>query len=188
MAQNSVDLAGAQSDRHRRRIRQYLPTLGGRDHCDIAELLLAAPILSRQGSTDYGVLPQLVWTLGPLVEASLLLTQPGDRPWPRSWWLTSTLALPTVSGLTTYERAAFLYQYQKETAKSLMGSDCVGVALDDGRVARAPWKLLTAIKPEDNYAFWLMAQARIGWSTGSDHIVGLLISSVLFTKHVFSVY
>ena len=138
-------------------MQRALPGLAGQSSCSVAELLQGAPIIDIALSRHVGFLDQFVWQLGSLLEPGLLqlpLTTLSNNS-----WFDDAAPLTFRDDLSKHERELFLRAYSKATGELIDSEQFVGVALDDSRVARRPWKLISVVFPSCSTAAWLCPQA-----------------------------
>ena len=107
-------------------------------------------------SSDMGYLRQFALVLAPNVERHVLGTDLHVMA-KAVWWRSSKLRFD--STLTSHAMLAGNYSYSAETAQHLMDFSDLGLAVDDGRAGRQPWKLTALTLPASNHACWLYPQA-----------------------------
>jgi hypothetical protein len=129
----------------------YLPGVAGKETCSVLDLLRAAPCFHGKEASAYGFMPQCIWTLGPLVESSLLGLPFELRCSSSDWVDKSTLTcVGKASGRNDVHSC--LSVYMEENASFLRVAMDLGIAVDDGRMGRSPWKHGAYILPELNFA------------------------------------
>ncbi len=135
----------------------HLPGVAGKASCSVVDLLRAAPCFHGKAASAHGFLPQLIWTLGPLVETSLLGLSFEFRRSSSDWVDQSSLTcVGKASGRNDVQSC--LHVYVEENARMLRQAVDIGIAVDDGRMGRSPWKLGAFIIPGKNFAGWLAPQ------------------------------
>ena len=131
--------------------RLYLPGLHpAASHCALLDIILAAPCFVQGLNNDFEFMSQFVRILGPIVEAALLQTNPLASD-DASWCQSSTLVVDPGKA-TRHGPGPFARTYSQWNANSFGGASVLGVARDDGRVGREPWKLGAAIDLATNVA------------------------------------
>jgi len=71
----------------------------------------------------------------------------------------SALDLETLD-FAAHQRAGKMYSYQKACFSEATAAVRLGIAVDDGRVAREPWKLGAFVRPDTGFAGWMAPKAR----------------------------
>jgi hypothetical protein len=135
----------------------HLPGVAGKATCSVLDLLRAAPCFHGKEASAHGFLPQLIWTLGPLVETSLLGLPFELRCSSSDWVDQSTLTcVGKASGRNDVHSCLFVYI--EANARMLRTAMDLGIAVHDGRMGRSPWKLGAYISPRLNFVAWLAPQ------------------------------
>ena len=157
--QNGVaDLAFLKSTQ-REDMVEFLPGLVSDDAAiDVVSVLLAAPRLTRKLNKDFGYLAQMIWQLGPAVEQRVLAVDVATLE-EENWPAASALDLETLD-FAARQRAGKMYSYQKACFSEANAAVMLGIAVDDGRVAREPWKLGAFLRPDTGFAGWMAPKAR----------------------------
>ncbi len=139
------------------RAPKTFPGVAGKATCSVLDLLRAAPCFHGKEASAYGFIPQCIWTLGPLVETSLLGLPFELRCSSSDWVDKSTLTcVGKASGRNDVHSC--LSVYMEENAGFLRAAMDLGIAVDDGRMGRSPWKLGAYISPRLNFVAWLAPQ------------------------------
>jgi hypothetical protein len=111
----------------------YLPGVAGKETCSVLDLLRAAPCFHGKEASAYGFMPQCMWTLGPLVDSSLLELPFELRRSSSDWVDKSTLiCVGKASGRNDVHFC--LSVYMEENASVLRVAMDLGFAVDDGRM------------------------------------------------------
>ena len=129
-----------------------LRSLRSEDSCSLMALLAAAPLLQHRLNRSFGYLAQFIWLLGPIIENDVMcvgraFTFSGD-------WLSKTCLDTDDKIVGRHLRAAHTYSYQKATAWKVGKPWVLGLAVDDGRAGREPWKIGAIVLPHTNFAAW----------------------------------
>ncbi len=115
------------------------------------EFLRVAPRFTGKEASASGFMPECIWTLGLLVESSLLGLPFELRCSSSDWVDKSTLTcVGKASGRNDVHSC--LSVYMEENASFLRVAMDLGIAVDDGRMGRSPWKHGAYILPALNFA------------------------------------
>ena len=154
VASGLVDLTSVRAS-HAPWLSTVCPDIRNLPHCSVLNLLMSAPCLTRDHNKHLGILDQLIWMFGSLVESK----QAGVR-------------IPTLNGGAWFEqsnfefdedvvphrRASYLLAYAALTTEAQANESVMGYSLDDSRLGRQPWKLIAGLAPARNLAWWCFPQ------------------------------
>ena len=119
--------------------------------------------VSGHDASELGYAPQLIWLLGTAVESKLTDTTLQHRIDSPGTWYEACALVTSDLPLGLHERRELLTNVSYANAQALRTASVVGIAVDDGRCGRRPWKLTAMVIPGigagKGTASWLCPQA-----------------------------